>query len=94
MTITFDENGVYTETVEGWTITARSYSPNEVEIKGPPTGRRGVQEASIDRDGDLCLDVTDGERGRGWDGDCASDRYIPARVVVAAFRVWEAARKA
>lgn len=91
MTIAFDEDGCYKEVVDGWTVVAYQSFPHSVEVSGPERpNRRSRQDFSVDKDGDVCFDVNDSERGGGFDGDCASARYAPVKVVKAAIAAWEA----
>lgn len=80
-------DGSYTEVVQGWTIQVWESTPHDVSVTGP----RG-QDFTVDRAGDVCVDVFPGERGRGWDGDTASARYVPVVVLEAAIRVWRGSR--
>ncbi len=45
-------------------------------------------EGFIDSDG-LTLEVEDRERGRGWDGDCASNRTLPMAALRRALEMYD-----
>jgi hypothetical protein len=76
--------------VDGWVIERFAHSP-VIHITGPKPNQ---QDACIDADGDLVLDVLDAERsGRSYGGgDNAGARYMPVVVVEAAVRMWREGR--
>jgi hypothetical protein len=94
MPIPYDTNGVYAETVDDWTITTYSHSPGEVRAVGPspPPGPGYEQEFTIDKDGDVCVEVNRSERGRGFHDGYAEERHVPVAVLAAAIRVWTVSR--
>ncbi len=79
-------DGKYTEIVEGWTLWVYDHTPGCVHATGPSPR---CQEVEVE-DGNVCLNVTEYERGHGYDGDTASDRAAPVYVIEAAIRLWRA----
>ena len=82
-------DGIYTETVDGWTLTTHDYSEQVQGVQDGPCG----QTFCIERDGDICVEVNNNEVGCDWSGDVAADRHIPVTVIVAAIRIWTAAKE-
>lgn len=77
----------YTEIVQGWTLRSHEYQRGTVQGESP----NSRQTFCLDEE--LCVEVNKSEEGHGYQGDCASDRYIPTAVIVAAIRIQNASKE-
>ncbi len=80
-----DENGWVKETVGTWEILC--YGKGDESVRFDDKSQKDGQTGSVGLEG-VEFEVRESERGRGWDGDSASNRTVPLDVILRAAEIF------